>query len=96
MQFTAFENYEPVGAHSFLALAGAAFYGTTQVLIWMGLGTLLVFLGVALFSSRLVRPLAEVLGWPATKIGGAAGLLARDNARRNTQRTASTGLANSA
>ncbi|HEU0334908.1 MAG TPA: FtsX-like permease family protein [Gaiellaceae bacterium] len=67
--------------------------GTTQVLIWMGLGALLIFLGVALFSSRLVRPLAQVLGWPATKIGGAAGFLARDNARRNTQRTASTAAA---
>jgi putative ABC transport system permease protein len=67
--------------------------GTTQVLIWMGLGALLIFMGVALFSSRLVRPLAEVLGWPATKIGGAAGFLARDNARRNTQRTASTAAA---
>ncbi len=66
---------------------------TTQVLIWMGLGTLLVFLGVALFSSRLVRPLAHVLGWPATRMGGAAGLLARDNARRNPQRTASTAAA---
>jgi putative ABC transport system permease protein len=67
--------------------------GTTQVLIWMGLGTLLVFLGIALFSSRLVRPLVDVLGWPATRIGGAAGALARDNARRNPQRTASTAAA---
>jgi ABC-type antimicrobial peptide transport system permease subunit len=40
-----------------------------------------------------VRPLVSVLGWPATKIGGAAGLLARDNSRRNTQRTASTAAA---
>ena len=47
--------------------------GTKQVLIWMGLGTLLMFIGVALFSSRLVRPLAQILGWPATRIGGAAG-----------------------
>jgi putative ABC transport system permease protein len=67
--------------------------GTTQVLIWMGLGALLIFLGVALFSSRLVRPLAQLLGWPATRIGGAAGTLARDNSRRNPQRTASTAAA---
>ena len=39
------------------------------------------------------RPLANVLGWPATRIGGAAGLLARDNSRRNPQRTASTAAA---
>jgi putative ABC transport system permease protein len=91
------------GAGALLMVAvgfGALAYGlfvdsldTTEILIWMGLGTLLVFLGVALFSSRLVRPLAHVLGWPATRIGGAAGLLARDNARRNPQRTASTAAA---
>jgi putative ABC transport system permease protein len=52
-----------------------------------------VFLGVALFSSRLVRPLANVLGWPASRVGGAAGQLARDNARRNPQRTATTASA---
>ena len=67
--------------------------GTTQVLIWMGLGALLIFLGVALFSSRLVRPLAHVLGWPAARVGGAAGTLARDNSMRNPQRTASTAAA---
>ncbi len=80
----------------FAALAYGLFaegLDTTAVLIWMGLGTLLVFLGVALFSSRLVRPLAHVLGWPATQMGGAAGSLARDNARRNPQRTASTAAA---
>jgi putative ABC transport system permease protein len=67
--------------------------GTKQVLFWMGFGTLLMFIGVSLFSSRLVRPLAQVLGWPASQIGGAAGQLARDNARRNPQRTASTASA---
>ena len=66
---------------------------TTAILIWMGLGALLVFLGIALFSSRLVRPLANLLGWPAARTGGVAGSLARDNARRNPQRTASTAAA---
>jgi putative ABC transport system permease protein len=67
--------------------------GTTQILVWMGLGALLIFLGVALLAPRLVRPLAAVLGWPATRVGGAAGRLARDNSRRNPQRTASTAAA---
>jgi putative ABC transport system permease protein len=96
-----FARFRGVGA-ALTAVAGfaALLYGlfgsglgTTQILVWMGLGALLVFLGVALFSSRLVRPLAHVLGWPATRIGGAAGLLARDNSRRNPQRTASTAAA---
>jgi putative ABC transport system permease protein len=66
---------------------------TTGILVWMGLGALLIFLGVALFSSRLVRPLAQALGWPGARFGGVAGTLARQNARRNPQRTASTAAA---
>jgi putative ABC transport system permease protein len=66
---------------------------TTALLVWMGLGALLIFLGVALLAERLVRPLAAWLGWPASRIGGAAGSLARENARRNPQRTASTASA---
>jgi putative ABC transport system permease protein len=67
--------------------------GTTALLLWMGLGALMIFLGVALLAERLVEPLAHVLGWPLAKIGGAAGALARSNAQRNTQRTASTAAA---
>ena len=66
---------------------------TGQVLLAMLGGALLVFFGVALLSVRLVGPFAWTLGWPATKIGGAAGSLARDNSRRNPQRTASTASA---
>jgi putative ABC transport system permease protein len=67
--------------------------GTTQILLWMGLGTVLVFFGVALLSARFVGPLAWTVGWPSTHLAGAAGTLARDNARRNPQRTASTAAA---
>ncbi|HJQ51443.1 MAG TPA: FtsX-like permease family protein, partial [Gaiellaceae bacterium] len=67
--------------------------GTKGVLLSMGVGTLLIFLGVALLAARFARPLAWVLGAPATRFGGAAGSLARDNARRNPQRTASTASA---
>jgi putative ABC transport system permease protein len=67
--------------------------GTAGVLFFMLGGTLLVFFGIALLSVRLVAPLAGGLGWPATKIGGTAGLLARENAQRNPQRTASTASA---
>jgi putative ABC transport system permease protein len=66
---------------------------TTSLLVWMGLGALMIFLGVALLAERLVRPLATVLGWPAAKFGGIAGMLARENTERNTQRTASTASA---
>ena len=67
--------------------------GTKAVLLYMGLGALLIFVGVSMLAVRLIRPLAGALGWPATRLGGAAGTLARDNARRNPQRTASTAAA---
>src|SRR5581483_10967705 len=61
---------------------------TTQRLLAVGIGAAAVFLGVALLAKVLVPPLANVLGWPATRIGGAAGSLARGNAMRNPSRTA--------
>ena len=83
-------------ALGFAALAYGLFkphLGTTGVLAAMGIGALLIFIGVAMLSERFIRPLAWALGWPATRVGGAAGALARDNARRNPQRTASTAAA---
>jgi putative ABC transport system permease protein len=67
--------------------------GTAGILLFMLGGALLVFIGISLLSVRLVTPLAGTLGWPATKIGGTAGTLARENAQRNPQRTASTASA---
>jgi putative ABC transport system permease protein len=67
--------------------------GTAQRLIAMAVGVLALFFGVALISSRLVRPLAAFVGWPATRIGGAAGRLAKGNSTRNPGRTASTAAA---
>jgi putative ABC transport system permease protein len=67
--------------------------GTAQRLISMAVGVLALFVGVATISSRLVRPLAAFVGWPATKIGGAAGALAKGNSTRNPGRTASTAAA---
>ena len=96
-----FARFRTIGSLGLTALGFAALgyglfgegLGTTQLLTWMGAGALLIFLGVALFAQRIVRPLAQVLGWPATQMGGVAGKLARDNARRNPQRTASTASA---
>ncbi|MDQ2984520.1 MAG: ABC transporter permease [Actinomycetota bacterium] len=58
----------------------------------LGIGTLLLFLGVALVSAHLIRPLASLLGWPASRLG-APGELARENSIRNPSRTASTAAA---
>lgn len=59
----------------------------------LGIGVLSLFIGVALLSSRLVVPLAKVVGIPARRIGGVAGTLADGNAQRNPGRTAATAAA---
>jgi putative ABC transport system permease protein len=56
-------------------------------------GVLFMFVAVAMVASRIVRPLAYVLGAPGARFGGTAGSLARQNAVRNPARTASTAAA---
>lgn len=67
--------------------------GAKSVLIPLGAGTLLLFLGIAMVSSALVRPLAALVGQPARRFGGAAGRLAAENSVRNPGRTATTAAA---
>jgi len=67
--------------------------GTAPRLLSIAGGVLLLFLGVALISSKLVRPIARLVGWPATLIGGVAGRLAKENSMRNPSRTAATAAA---
>ena len=59
----------------------------------MGLGTLLVFIGVAASARYLVRPMASVAGWPLERLRHTTGELARENAARNPGRTAVTAAA---
>ena len=66
---------------------------TAPRLLAIGVGALALFLGVAMLAPTLVPRLVRVLGWPATKLGGSAGSLARSNAARNPARTASTASA---
>jgi putative ABC transport system permease protein len=67
--------------------------GTAQRLLAIAGGVLALFTGVAMVSSHLVKPLASILGWPAQRVGGAAGRLAKENSMRNPGRTASTAAA---
>ena len=95
------ERFGPVTAIVVLVLAivlvcvGSLASGlaTAPRLLALGLGVLLLFFGVSMNASKVVRPLSNVLGWPAREIGGAPGILARDNAARNPARTASTASA---
>jgi putative ABC transport system permease protein len=65
----------------------------TSRLVSIGFGCILLFIGVAVLSRRIVRPLASVLGRPAERLGGTAGALARQNSMRNPGRTATTAAA---
>jgi putative ABC transport system permease protein len=81
---------------SLLLLARAMFtdeLGTSDRLLSIAAGVLLLFIGVAMLSSHLVRPLAALVGFPARSIGGAAGRLASGNSLRNPGRTAATAAA---
>jgi putative ABC transport system permease protein len=62
-------------------------------LLALASGVLLLFVAVAMVASRVVRPLAYLLGAPGARLAGTAGTLARQNAARNPARTASTAAA---
>ena len=63
------------------------------MLVPASLGMLLLFIGVAMISSRLVGPLIRVVGVPARRGGGSMGRLASANSGRNPSRTAATAAA---
>jgi putative ABC transport system permease protein len=96
-----FAKYGPVTALGILAAAVALVavgtlgdgIATGPRLLMLGVGVLLLFFGVSMNAARVVRPLAALLGAPARAVGGAPGILARDNATRNPARTASTASA---
>ena len=75
----------------FLGVTGSG--PTTQRLLTIAGGAILSFIGLAMVSRYLIRPLARAIGWPLSLGGGASGRLARENTTRNTGRTAVTAAA---
>ncbi len=67
--------------------------GAVPLLLGLGGGAVLVFLGIANLSPLFAGPVAHVLGAPIAKVFGEPGKLARENATRNPFRTASTASA---
>ena len=59
----------------------------------IGLGAVLMMFAFAFLAPLLVRPLARVLGAPMARFQGLTGVLARENAIRQPQRTAVTAAA---
>ncbi|MBO2452660.1 FtsX-like permease family protein [Actinomadura barringtoniae] len=56
-------------------------------------GAVVIFLGVAVLSPLVARPMSRVIGWPFAHWAGEPGRLARQNAMRIPRRTASTAAA---
>jgi putative ABC transport system permease protein len=83
-----------VAAALAIALLGYGMYGDNVPVRfgWIALGALGVFLGIAMLSPLVVRPIALAIGTPMARTG-MPGTLARENSRRNPQRTASTAAA---
>ncbi len=85
-----------VGAAAIALFSYGVFAGGVGIMmriVALVAGVLLLFVGVAMIASRVVRPLAYMLGSPGARFGGTAGNLARQNAVRNPTRTASTAAA---
>src|SRR3954451_5489945 len=70
-----------------------SFKSDTSALSLMGGGVASTFLGVALLSPYLVRPLASAIGRPIEALTGVTGRLARGNTTRQPGRTAVTAAA---
>lgn len=79
-----------------LAMVGAGLFGGAEgggAAGLVGGGAVAVVLGVSLFSPRLVRPLASLIGMPLQRLRRLTGRLARENTQRNPARTAVTAAA---
>lgn len=59
-------------------------------LAFVGAGALVFFLGVALLSPLIAGRMARIIGFPARRLFGMTGKLARENAGRRPVRTAAT------
>jgi putative ABC transport system permease protein len=73
------------------ALAAGLFGSVSNAGIVVGLGAGLTFVGVAMLSPLVARPIASILGWPFRR--SISGKLGGENANRNPRRTASTAAA---
>ena len=81
------------GAFTTVGMAVLLFGLFGGVISLVGLGAALVFVGVALLSPLVARPMARVIGAPFPRIAGMSGKLGRQNAMRNPRRTAATSAA---
>ena len=79
------------------ALTGVALFGgiesTVRLLVMLGVGAALLFVGITLVSPLFAAPISRALGAPIAKVYNRPGVLAKENAARNPKRTATTAAA---
>lgn len=75
-----------------LGLFGSA-DGVTEVLIPLGIGSGVLFIGITLLSPLVAGPLSRIIGAPLSPVFGTPGHLAKENSARNPRRTATTAAA---
>ncbi|HEX2274579.1 MAG TPA: ABC transporter permease [Acidimicrobiales bacterium] len=78
------------GVAAVLGAVGGGSGGSTGL---AGLGAAATMVGVVVLGPVVARPAASLLGWPASRLGGATGSLSRQNAVRNPRRTAGSATA---
>ena len=74
------------------AITAGLFGDVPQPAAIVGMGAMFTFIGVAVLSPFVARPLATAIGAPARSLG-MTGRLGQENAKRNPRRTASTAAA---
>jgi putative ABC transport system permease protein len=59
----------------------------------IGLGAGITLIGTIVVGPAVAQPMSRIIGWPAARLRGVTGNLARENAMRNPRRTAGTASA---
>ncbi len=79
-----------------VALAGAVLLAiglARPAIALVGAGAVAIFVGVAMLSPAIARPLSSVIGRPLARVLGEPGKLGRENSMRSPRRTAHTASA---
>jgi putative ABC transport system permease protein len=79
-----------------LALAGAVLLAiglAKPAIALVGVGAVGIFVGVAMLSPAIARPISSVIGRPLARVLGEPGKLGRENSMRSPRRTAQTASA---
>lgn len=79
-----------------VALVASGFVSEASIgrrLQTIGLGAALIVIGIGLAMRLMIRPLARIVGAPLAAVFGTSASIARQNATRDTTRTASTATA---